>query len=210
MSFIVYYLQSIFKRNQFLSQQESQANFYGKVTLQVIIAASFLILSLANLFSKSYVMLACTLFCGIANGAFVVVALKTKNVKFCTYACVILCAIVFSLFVIYGGNDGFASLWIALLPIFSMAIMDLTIGFTISLSLQIFLFLVFWTPLRNNLFYQYSEQFCLRFPLFFFLKYTKVAIEMCINRGFIACIAPHITLNVLKFSKSSANFHRIF
>lgn len=144
----------------------------GKVVVEFIAAAAFLVLSVTNILTKSWMMLGFTLGGFVTNTIFAWVALKTNNTKVCTYPSIITCALIFAVFVILGGNEGFASLWIALLPIFSMAIMDLAGGFFVSVALQIYLCIVLWTPVKDVLLYAYTEQFCIRFPIFFLVSFV--------------------------------------
>lgn len=114
-------------------------------------------------------MLAFTLLGFAVNILFALAALKFKNIKLCTYSSIAVCYALFAFFVINGGNDGFAALWIALAPFFAMTIMDLTAGIVCSIITQIFLIVVFWTPASSLLLYNYNQQFCLRFPVFFLI-----------------------------------------
>ncbi len=164
---ILSYIKSVLMRNRYLSECESAKDLRGKVATQLFTALLFLIMSIANIHVKSYGMLGATVFGFVAYVVLSIISIKTKSVKFCNYSSIIVCAIVFAIFVIVGGNDGFACLWIALLPIFAMVIMDFTFGLIVSVVLQVFLFIVFWTPLNELLLYQYEVQFCLRFPLYY-------------------------------------------
>lgn len=170
MNKIIFLIKNILMRYKFLLTCESAINFKGKIAIQLFSAFSFLILSITNIFAESYLMLVATMF-----GCFIClitafIAIKTKKIKYSVYSSIILCSLTFATFVVIGGNDGFASLWIALLPIFAMAIMDFMAGFITSIVLQIFLIIVFWTPVNDLLLYQYNQQFCLRFPVFFFVS----------------------------------------
>ncbi len=161
------YIQSILMRSRYLSECESAKSLRSKVAIQLLTASAFLALSIANICVKSYIMLAATLFGFLAYAVLPIISIKTNSIKLCNYSSIIVCAVVFSVFVIVGGNDGFACLWIALLPIFAMVTMDFTFGLIVSIVLQVFLFVVFWTPINKLLLYQYNEQFCLRFPLYY-------------------------------------------
>lgn len=165
------YPNTILERDKFLSEHEASSNFRGKIILQCIVSISFLILSVTNVFEESYIMLAFTLAGFVINGFFASLAFFAKNVKICTHSSIIVCSVVFTIFVISGGNDGFAALWITLLPVFAMAIMDLVMGFIASVFIQFFLIAVLRTPLCGILLYDYNEQFRLRFPLFFFVTF---------------------------------------
>lgn len=158
-------------RYRYLSNCEPAQNPKTKVAIQAIASLFFLVLSIANVFTKSPILFV-TLFGFFVNALFPAIALKTKNVKYCTYSSIIMCTMIFSYFVITGANDGFASLWIAILPLFAMAIMDFWVGLIASVYIQIFLMIVFWTPAKAILLYPYNTEFCLRFPLLFFTSMT--------------------------------------
>lgn len=164
------YIKNILSINNYLSNNVSITKLKGKIAFQLICAASFLILSITNIIQKSYAMLIFTSIGTLINLIFAIISYKTKNQKICTYSLIIVCTIAFSFFVIYGGNEGFAALWITLMPTFAMAIFDLFIGFISNAFAFIFLIVVFWTPIHNYLPYLYNKQFCVRFPLFFFIS----------------------------------------
>lgn len=165
-------IKDIFARNRFVEAHSTATNADAKLYLQILIAAAFFILSVANIFSKSYLMLLFTASGCVINGVSAVFAIKTGKRRICALSSIITCSLLFGFFVIYGGNDGFACLWVALLPFFAMVVMDFVIGLCASLFFQIFLMAVFWTPVRGLLLYEYSEQFCLRFPLFFLVTFA--------------------------------------
>lgn len=169
MNKIVTFIKDVLDRKRFLSQCESTSNLNGKIAVLLCTAVSFLLLSIANIFVESFAMLGATLFGFVSYIILSIIVVKTKNIKFCNYTSIIVCAIVFSIFVVVGGNDGFACLWIAMLPVLAMVIMDFTFGFIVSMVLQVFLLVVFWTPVKDMIWYKYNEQFCLRFPLYYFI-----------------------------------------
>lgn len=163
------YTKKIFEQYRFLKKRAGNSTLNNKVRLQLIIAVSFLILSGANIFVGSWPMLCFTLFGGLTNGICAIISKKTENGTLCAASSIIVCSVMFGFFVIYGGNDGFACQWVVLLPFFAMVVMDFAAGLTASIFFQIFLIVVFWTPIKEHLFYQYNAEFCLRFPLFFFV-----------------------------------------
>lgn len=166
------YIKAVLSRNRYLSANRDTNNISlkGKVSIQLITAVSFFVLSVANVIQESYTMLIYTMIGFAVNAAVAVIAFKTKNEKISSYSAILFCTVTFAFFVIGGGNDGFAALWIALMPSFAMAIIDFKIGFISCVASQIFLIAVFWTPIHEALPYQYTEQFCVRFPLFFFVS----------------------------------------
>lgn len=73
------------------------------------------------------------------------------------------------MYAINGENDGFAILWILLIPLISMNLLGVTMGTLLSAYFQIFLFVIFYTPIRNTLpeVSMYSDTFLTRFPLLY-------------------------------------------
>lgn len=164
-------VRGIFVKARFLEEHDGAASLKSKLVLQIIISFAFLILSVTNIVSGSYAMLIFTGTGCLLNSVAALLGWKLRNAKLCAYSAILTCASLFGFFVIYGGNDGFACLWVVLLPFLAMVVMDLLAGICASVFFQIFLIAVFWTPLRDQLFYRYNDQFCLRFPLFFFVTF---------------------------------------
>ncbi len=162
-------VKEVFERNRFVEAHSGSAGFKSKLHLQIIVAFAFFILSIANIVAKSYLMLILTAAGCLTNAVSAMLARKHENGMLCVISSVVTCSVLFCFFVIYGGNDGFACLWVILLPFLAMVIMDFTVGLIASIFFQVFLIAVFWTPIHDMIFYSYSAQFCLRFPLFFFV-----------------------------------------
>lgn len=91
----------------------------------------------------------------------------------------IICVVVFSYFALSGGNDGFSILWILLVPIISSHLLGLKFGFMISLYFQVFLTILFYTPLSVIIEDYYSKTFILRFPILYFSTFGVITFLMC-------------------------------
>lgn len=74
---------------------------------------------------------------------------------------------IFSYFAISGQNQGFAILWILLVPMFATSIMDMRIGIGISVYFLFFSLVLFYTPMREYVTDNYSEAFMERFPILY-------------------------------------------
>ena len=74
---------------------------------------------------------------------------------------------IFSWYAVVGGNEGFAILWILLVPGISMLGFGFHEGIIISLYFACFLFALFYTPLRQYTRYDYGDIFMLRFPILY-------------------------------------------
>ena len=164
-------VKNVFERDRFVEKYKKAATFKSKLFLQIIVSLAFLLLTIANVFARSYVMLILTASGCAVNILFVLLAKRLNNGNLCALSSIATCSLLFAFFVIYGGNDGFACLWVVLLPFLSMVVMNFRIGLCASAFFQAFLIVVFWTPVREMLLYSYNEQFCLRFPLFFFITF---------------------------------------
>ena len=92
---------------------------------------------------------------------------------------VVLCGLVFSYFAISGENEGFAILWILLVPLIGSYLVGLRFGFCLSAYFQIFLILLFYTPLSAYVHNFYTDTFMIRYPLLYFADFASVTILMC-------------------------------
>ena len=93
----------------------------------------------------------------------------------------LLCGLIFSVFAITGENDGFAILWILLVPLLGSLLVGLRVSFVLNLYFQLFLIALFYTPLHNSLPNPgvYTDTFMMRFPLLYFATFGAVTVMMC-------------------------------
>lgn len=80
--------------------------------------------------------------------------------------------VIFTLYTIMGGNDGFAALWLITATYAVMIAIDFKTGFVIGLYYLIMLLMVFVGPLKSLLQYDYNETFMLRFPFFYAINFA--------------------------------------
>lgn len=77
--------------------------------------------------------------------------------------------ILLTFFLISGIPNGFSALWICLIPSFALIVFGKKQGFIYSVIVFIELIFLFWFPLgKQLLMYQYTNEFMLRFPFFYF------------------------------------------
>lgn len=74
---------------------------------------------------------------------------------------------VLSGYAIGGGNEGFAILWILVVPMFAISILDLVSGLLISVYFLIFLPILFYSPLNQIIEGKYTDSFSVRFPVLY-------------------------------------------
>ncbi len=202
------YIKGIFERNDFVEKHTLSSTFNSKFYLQIIVSVAFLILTITNIVSQSYIMLIFTAIGCLTNSVCAIIGKKLHNSSVCAYSAIITCSLMFAFFVIYGGNEGFACLWVVLLPFLSMVVMDFVAGLCASIFFQLFLIVVFWTPIRGMLLYQYNAQFCLRFPLFFLVTFMLgLALTIFLRRSqYNECMQ---LLKLEEMTKTANNLARI-
>lgn len=137
----------------------------------ILISISFLVLSIANIVQNSTTMLILTSVSAILVLISTIIGVVIKREQFISRAIVICCTAIFTAFVIIGGNNGFAALWLTLIPCISILLFDMKVGFICSTYFLIFLIIFFWTPLRSCLLFDYGTTFYLRFPLLYLISY---------------------------------------
>jgi len=138
-----------------------------------IMTAMFLMMSVANIYQKSWIMLASTLFGAFVSLVSALICGIRKNKTAGLLGICISFIVLFSFYVIVGGNEGFAALWILLIPSASMLITNLKTGILLSSYYLVFLFLIFYTPLYQFVQYDYGDTFALRFPLLYVVSYIS-------------------------------------
>ena len=116
---------------------------------------------------------------GLAVGLLIAAYLQKRGkVRAAAVIAATMSVIIFSIYAIVGGNNGFAILWIILIPIATMELFGFQIGFLASLYFQIFLVVLFYTPLRGKVALYYSETFMDRFPVLYFAEFSLAVVLM--------------------------------
>ena len=146
-----------------------------------VLAIAALVLTILNIVNKYYVMMYTTIaLCASFTVSAIIIGIF-KHRKFPEVLMALTIMGVFSYYALAGQNEGFAILWIALVPALSMLLLSFRIGLVTSTYFLLFLFIVFYSPIKNYLpdmsFYrdaetgkgilQYTSTFCIRFPLLY-------------------------------------------
>ncbi|MBR1383415.1 MAG: GGDEF domain-containing protein, partial [Ruminococcus sp.] len=74
---------------------------------------------------------------------------------------------VFTVFPISGGNEGFAVLWVLLIPLFSISLFGLKIGIGMNVYFTLLIVALFYTPLNTYIVDLYTDNFMHRFHVLF-------------------------------------------
>lgn len=88
----------------------------------------------------------------------------------------ILCIGTFTVYALTGENEGFSILWMLLVPAISMSLIGLRAGTVLSGYFQIFLMLLFWTPLKEAAPGCYTATFQVRFPVLYLTSFAAAVI----------------------------------
>lgn len=139
--------------------------------ISIICIVSFLIMSVVNIVVRSYVMFATTLVSALVLIYFLYDSWNDHETKYLEWAYVAVFGVVCTYYILVGGNDGFAILWIVFIPILFTLMIDAKKGIALSTYFLLLLFLVFYGPLDFLLRYEYSDVMRLRFPIFYAVDY---------------------------------------
>ena len=143
-----------------------------KVTVALLLALMAVVLTIMNIV-KGYWVMACTT--AILTLGYIVCAVICKKYRKRSLAMIIAAiptAFIFTLYALGGKNEGFAILWILLIPPVTMSVMGLRIGTVLSSYFQTFLCVLFYTPLRNFVSSHYTSTFMMRFPVLYFTVFS--------------------------------------
>ena len=150
------------------------AELYGSLFFVLI----SLILTALNVVKGYWLMTAMTTVLAVGFLIAALLAFRSKRAG-SRVLMAVLCGIIFSCFAIIGGNNGFAILWILLVPIISSFLVGLRVGFCLNLYFQIFLIVLFYTPLSTLVADYYTPTFIMRFPLLYFASFGAITLLMC-------------------------------
>ena len=88
------------------------------------------------------------------------------------------CLIIFTWYAVSGTNEGFAILWIMLVPLAFSYFGDVRFGVLLSIYYEVLLIILFYTPLRTHMSQFYTETFMDRFPVLYLCGATLNSIAM--------------------------------
>ena len=141
--------------------------FYQFKVLCFILACVALVMSFVNLFTEKWVLL-------LATSAFSVSSFlnyfimcrrgRAGRLNYIIFDGSVIC--LFTYFLLTGGTAGFSPYWILLLSTCGMSFLGRKRGFVLSAIMLAETVLVLWIPFgRELLFYHYTQEFCMRFPI---------------------------------------------
>ena len=137
------------------------------VAMSVIVSLSAGIMLIMNIIRHatlmtitSIILVAGFAFTGILAGVF-------RKGKVSSVIMAFILAGVFTVFPISGGNEGFAVLWLLLIPLFSISLFGMKIGIGMNVYFTLLVIVLFYTPLNTYISDLYTDNFMKRFPVLF-------------------------------------------
>lgn len=142
-----------------------------------------LVLSIINLVTAKYLMMASTLLLFIVFSLSSLILLKFKKKKLAEILITAVILVVFTYYAFHGQNDGFAVLWILLAPAIGTLFFSFKRGIIVSTYYLVLLIVIFYLPFifpgLKNVFPAYRdevpgyyEQFRIRFPVLYISSFV--------------------------------------
>lgn len=163
------------------------------VYLEMILGTIGAVMSVINIITHKDALLISTALMAVLSFANALFISKVKSGFF--FAKIIFCLKMFALFsyfIIFGGTEGFSTIWLLLLPACGMFAFGRRIGTYLSAALFVELVAFFYTPLRDTVLQceEYTPSFITRFPVVYccffaigyFLEYVREITYKEMNR----------------------------
>lgn len=150
--------------------KEKQLLLRRYTQFSAMLTGFFMMMSAVNIYQRSWAMFGTTFFGTVVCCVFAIVGGHKKRGSIVGAGIIVSMGMLFSFYAVIGGNDGFAILWILLIPT-AVPLLDFRNGIIVSSYFLIFLFVFFYTPVSALIQYDYGEIFCVRFPLLYAITY---------------------------------------
>lgn len=158
--------QKVFLANVYDGKRQA-TNTNGIRVALVLLSVFCFIMALIYISLRDYTMLASATILGILFLGTYFSVNKAGKRAFPLSVCMIGVMIVFTYYIVSGGNNSFSILWTLLAPMFIMATVGVKAGACVGFYFQVLLIVVFWTPLRTIVEPHYSTTFLNNFPILY-------------------------------------------
>ena len=155
-----------------------EQNLRALTYVSMVTAALGLLLTVANIFSGEKIMLLAAVNTMLGGLGCWYCAGVLKNREAAAVIPTTFCAIVFTIYTVFGLGHGTAMLWSILMPIGMCYFVSVKYGILLSAYYSLLFMVVFYTPLQARMAQYYSEAFMMRFPLLFLSLTLFTAIAM--------------------------------
>ena len=160
-------IKHVFKILTTRTNEGSKRQLYKNIAMSAIVCLSAGVMLVMNIIRHATLMTIASL---ILVGGFAisgVLAGVFKKARASSVLMALLLTGVFTVFPISGGNEGFAALWLLLIPLFSISLFGLNIGISMNAYFTVLIIVLFYTPLSGNISHMYTDNFMSRFPVLF-------------------------------------------
>ncbi len=146
---------------------QNQRQCTKNTAMSVIVCLSAGIMLIMNLIRHSTLMTITSVILVAGFAVTGVLAGIFKKGKVSSFIMAFILTGVFTVFPISGGNEGFAVLWLLLIPLFSISLFGLKIGIGMNTYFMLLIIALFYTPLNVHITDLYTSNFMHRFPVLF-------------------------------------------
>lgn len=162
------------------------------------------VMATVNITHGEYYLSSFSFFCVISSIAAFVAVVKFKSRKI--YIAIIIPSFVIAFtLLVYCSDNGFAYLWIMLTPVTICYLLSVKIGIYLTIYFQIFLIVLFYSPLRDRVASNFPEIVMSRFPiLYFFNGAVSIFIMYSYHKSVLFEIAH--AQEALELSEAKSNF----
>ena len=152
------------------TEEKARSEARLKFESSLVLGGAALIMTILNIYKQYRLMAVTTALLAVAVFAAGIMFRYRKTARAAAILMACIVVVLFSYYALVGQNQGFAILWIILVPPIAMAYLGFAIGAALSGYFLIFLIVLFYTPVQSHVAAYYTETFCMRFPVLYLLS----------------------------------------
>lgn len=138
-----------------------------KLIATILLSVISLVMTLMNIYKGYWIMAVSTGILVLGFSVSFFIFLKNRSRAAGILIISLLIAALFTLYAVTGQNEGFAILWILLVPPIALNVLGLSAGTAISIYFLLLLVSLFYTPVRSCMSAFYTQTFMSRFPVLY-------------------------------------------
>jgi len=167
------------------TEEDRKGEKRNKIIVYCILSVVSIVLTILNIVNQKDLIM--TISTGVLFGICIICVLivwKTKNRVIPDVLLSISIGFIFSYYAVAGQNEGFAILWIVLVPAVGMLLLSYKAGLIISTYFLLLLIIIFYTPLKDMIpaiakdpeHPKYTATFMIRFPLLYLADFLTAIV----------------------------------
>lgn len=157
-------------------EKRSRVDIGTLQNVMLIFVVVMLLIDIQNLKLGEYVIASITFVAAVVS-IFAILALghSDKIYRICMAAVIafLILAVPISL---YGSNKGFSMMWYFLVPVISIILLGMPFGIPVSVGFGLYVTVMFYTPLKELLIYDYPKYYLFYYPLFYWSFFVIVVV----------------------------------